>query len=117
MKKKLVKILCVIYLCFFAFETLVIADNLEGNCTTIEDILIDLQNIFDFIKIIIPLIIIGLSSIDFIKAISQKDDKDIKKAFVRLMKRLIYAVIFFFLPVILNVFVDFIIEDISVCIK
>lgn len=74
----------------------------------------DFKNIFDFIKVLIPLLIVGLSTYDFIKAISNKDDKDIKKAFNKLMKRMIFAVIFFFLPILLEFLLELIIDNVCV---
>lgn len=116
--KKLMKslhIICYLYLLLFGFKTIVFADNLE--CTAWGNALQDLQNIFNFCKILIPLLVIGLSSYDFIKSITAKDDKDIKKSFQRLMKRLVLAVVFFFLPVLLNFLLEVIGTNSSVCIE
>ena len=86
-------------------------------CTDLGEIKIDLQNVFNFIKIILPLLIIGLSSVDFIKAITAKDDKDVKKAFSKLIKRLVLAVVFFFLPILINVLLDLFMINSSVCVN
>ena len=112
MKKKLL-FLCII--CIFIFSLKINAYAADLDCNVWGKALQDMNNVFDFIKIIIPLLIIGLSTYDFIKAITQKDDKDIKKAFTRLLKRLIYAVIFFFLPMLIELFLNMII-DTEVCI-
>lgn len=114
-KKKILHIICYLYLLLFGFKTIVFADNLE--CDAWDNTLQDFQNIFNFCKILIPLLIIGLSSYDFIKSITAKDDKDIKKSFQRLMKRLILAVVFFFLPVLLNFLLEVIGTNSSVCIE
>lgn len=115
MKKKYLCISLIIYLMLFSFETVVFADTLE--CEAWANTLKDIQNIFDFCKIVIPLLVIGLSSYDFIKAITGKDDKDMKKAFKVLLKRLALAVVFFFLPIILNFFLELIGTNASVCVK
>ena len=62
----------------------------------------------------LTLLVIGLSTFDFIKAITEKDDKDIKKAFTRLIKRLVCAVILFFLPVILNFLMNMITDNVCI---
>lgn len=113
MKKKFIKVFCYIYLSLFAFNNVVLAK--EFDCDSFQGLKTDLQNIFNFFKILVPLLIVGLSTYDFIKAITEKDDKDIKKAFIRLMKRLIYAVILFFLPVLLNYLMNLVTD--SVCIE
>ena len=114
MKKKTINIIGLIYLCMFAFNTIVLADNNSFNCQSFGDIKVDIQNFFNFFKIVVPLLVIGLSSYDFIKAITEKDDKDIKKAFTRLMKRLIYAVLLFFLPVILDFLMNMITNNVCI---
>lgn len=114
MKKKTFNIICLIYLCMFAFNTIVLADNSNFNCQSFGAVKVDIQNFFNFFKIIVPLLVIGLSSFDFIKAITEKDDKDIKKAFTRLIKRLVYAVILFFLPVILNYLMNMVTNNVCI---
>lgn len=114
MKKRIFNIICLIYLCMFAFNTIVLADNNSFNCQSFAEIKVDIQNFFNFFKIVVPLLVIGLSSYDFIKAITEKDDKDIKKAFTRLMKRLIYAIILFFLPVILNLLMNMVTDNVCI---
>jgi len=115
MKKNIIRIIAIIYLSFFAFDTLVFANTYSFDCKSFGDLKTDIKNVFDFIKILIPLLVIGFSTFDFIKAITEKDDKDIKKAFTRLIKRLVYAAIFFFLPVILELLMNMVTEN--VCIK
>lgn len=115
MKKKYIYISLCLYLVLFGFRTIVFADSLE--CEAWGNTLKDIQNVFDFCKIVIPLLIIGLSIFDFIKAITGKDEKDLKKAFNRLMKRLALAIVFFFLPVILNFLLELIGTNSDVCIS
>lgn len=87
------------------------------NCTDWGEAKQDLQNIFNAAKIAVPLLVAGLSSIDFIKAVTGKDSKDMKKAFGKLTKRLILAVIFFFLPMLINLMLDTFMVDSSTCIS
>lgn len=117
-KKKFIYIFAIIYLVWFGFQTIVLADTASGlDCNSWGKTKQDLQNIFDFCKIIVPLLVIGLSTYDFIKAITGKNDKDIKKAFQTLMKRLALAVVFFFLPMLLNLLLDYFSTGSSVCIE
>lgn len=104
-----------ILIALFIFSPSVYADSLD--CEAWGDVRQDFQNIFDFCKIVIPLLIIGFSAYDFIKAITNKDDKGVKKAFTKLMKRLVYAVIFYFLPVILNFVLELAETNSNVCIE
>ena len=61
-----------------------------------------LGQIFSYIMIAVPVILIIIGSIDFVKAvISQKDD-EMKKAQNMFIKRLIVGVIIFFVPPIVN---------------
>ncbi len=53
-------------------------------------------------KIVIPLLLIIMGSIDFAKAVISSDDKAMKDAGSTLLRRFIAAVIIFLLPTILN---------------
>ena len=115
LEKKIFHTLMILYLVMFGFKTVVFADGLS--CDSWIDLKRDLQNAFDFMKILIPLLIIGLSSYDFIKALTSKEAKNIKKAFTRFGKRFIYAIIFFFLPVILNLLLDIMGTNTKICVE
>ena len=114
-EKKIFHFLMFLYLIMFGFKTIVFAEGLS--CDSWGDLKRDMQNVFDFAKVLIPLIVIGLSSYDFIKAITSKEAKDIKKAFNILLKRFLYAVLFFFLPVLLNFLLEMVGTNSSVCIE
>ena len=114
-KFKIYKLFAFAFLVMFGLKTIVFADSLR--CTDLGMVKEDLQKVFDFLKIVIPLLIIGLSTFDFIKAITGKDDKDVKKAFNRFLKRLVLAIVFFFLPVLINLLLDVFMIDNEVCIS
>ncbi len=113
--KKFIYIFMIMFLVMFGFKTIVFAEGLS--CNSWGTVLKDLQNVFDFVKIIVPLLIIGLSTYDFIKAVTAKDDKGLKKAFQILLKRFVYAIILFFLPVLINLLLELVAVNSNVCIE
>lgn len=117
--KKIIHIIMYMYLVMFGFEKIVLGANTSADlsCTDWGRTLNDLQNIFNFMKIIIPLLVIGLSTYDFIKAVTAKEEKGVKKAFQIFLKRMIYAVIFFFLPVLLELLLKMLGKEGIICIE
>ena len=85
-------------------------------CSSLGDFRKDLQNVFDFAKVLVPLLVIGLTIFDFVKAIASSNDKEIKTSFQRMLKRILYAAIFMFLPLILSVILG-LIGDGTVCVS
>ncbi len=65
-----------------------------------------LQQILDFIKVIGPILVVILSSIDFAKVIIKSDDEAMAKAQKKLIIRLILAALLFFIPVLVTVLLD-----------
>lgn len=63
-------------------------------------------HIFRIIQIAIPIIIILMGSIDLVKAVVAQKDDEMKKAQSILIKRLIYGVIIFFVPMIASFIVN-----------
>lgn len=67
-----------------------------------------LQQILNYIKILGPILVVILSSMDFAKAIMMSDDENMKKAEKKLVIRLVLAVALFLVPtlvgVLLNIF-------------
>ena len=55
------------------------------------------------LSIIVPAILIVLLSIDFVKAVIASDDEQIKRAQKLALKRIVYGVVIFFIPMIVNV--------------
>lgn len=60
------------------------------------------KGIFPIIWIGIPIILILMGSIDLGKAVLASDDKEIKAAQSRLIKRVLYAVVIFFMATIVS---------------
>lgn len=113
--KKFIYIFLSLFLVLFGFKTIVYAEGLS--CNSWGDVITDLQNVFNFLKIIVPLLIIGLSTYDFIKAVTAKDDKGLKKAFQTLLKRIACAIVLFFLPVLINLLLELVAVNSNVCIE
>lgn len=74
-----------------------------------------IKQIFDVIKIIIPIIIIVLVSIDMVKAISAGDEKIMKKAQGDAIKRIIIGVIVFLVPTIVFALLELIGSNAGTC--
>lgn len=67
-----------------------------------------LQKVFDYIKIIGPILVIVLSGFDFAKNALLQDDEAMKKASKKLTTRLICAVLLYFVPVITSFLINLI---------
>lgn len=65
-----------------------------------------LQKILDYIRILGPTIAIVLGSIDFTKAIIASDADNMKKTEMRFVKRIIAAVMLFFIPMFVSILLD-----------
>ncbi len=111
---KMFKYIVFSFLITLSYRMRVFADTL--NCNSLGNLRTDLQYLFDFCKIVIPLLIIGLSTYDFIKALTQKDEKNMKKAFQNFVKRVICAVVLFLLPTLLELLLDLIGLSSDLCI-
>ncbi len=62
--------------------------------------------ILDYLKLLGPLMVLVLSSLDFAKAILMSDDESLKKAQSNLITRLILAALLFVLPTLIEVLLD-----------
>ena len=62
-----------------------------------------LQEIFNYIKVLGPIMVVVFSSVDFIKVIINSDDDQMKKAGKKLGIRIILALSLFFIPTIIQV--------------
>lgn len=65
-----------------------------------------LQDLFGIIKMIIPAIVILLGMADFLKVVFSGEEKDMKLAGMRLVKRIIIGIILILLPVLLGFIFD-----------
>jgi len=75
-----------------------------------------LQDAFSLIKFVVPVLILVLSSMDYIKAITSHDAEGLKKANTRFVKRLAIGIIIFLLPFLLDfTFEAFGLYDLGTC--
>lgn len=77
----------------------------------------DLESIMGIIRIAGPLIVIFLTSMEYIVAITGKEDDAIKKVTNKLVTRLVLVAILFMLPSLLNLLLKFLDQNYTTCIK
>lgn len=82
----------------FTFEI-----NVVVTCETLGKLRDKLQTYFTIIKVLTPVLIIGLSVVDFVQATTSSDDDAFKKAKDKFVKRLIIGVIIFLLPYLVDI--------------
>ena len=64
------------------------------------------KGVFPLIQLFIPIVLIILGTIDLGKAVIASDDKEVKAAQGRLIKRFIYAALIFFVTTLVSVLMD-----------
>lgn len=74
----------------------------------------EFQKIFDWIKILVPIILILMGVFDFGKAVLASDEKAVKQAQSRFVKRIIVALIIFLLPTIIEVIFNILRDNTSI---
>ncbi len=78
-----------------------------GSCPLGPDVTRDLYGALKIIRIVAPLLVIAYSTLDTVKALTKGDGgSEFKKVAQRFGKRAIYAVILFFLPMIVDLFMQ-----------
>ena len=61
-----------------------------------------LRSVLNLVMIIIPVALILFGTIDLGKAVIASDEKEVKSAQSRLIKRIIYAAVIFFVPMLIT---------------
>ncbi len=64
------------------------------------------KGVFPLVQLFIPIVLIVLGTIDLGKAVIASDDKEVKAAQGRLIKRFIYAALIFFVTTLVSVLMD-----------
>lgn len=81
-------------------------DSYKGNCGFSDKLLAWIMNIMRWIKYLVPILLIVLSIMDFIKALSSDKEDEMKKAQKHFVTRLIVAVLIFIAPLIIEFILD-----------
>jgi len=84
---------------------------LADNCKGLGSVVKLVKNLFDIIKIIVPIILIIYGAIDLTKAVMASDDKEIKAATSKLIKRAVAAVAVFFIVTLVDVVMGIVAES------
>ena len=71
-----------------------------------EDLTVVLQDAYRAIQIAIPILVILLCSVDIVRAVVAQDDKDMKAAQAKAIKRVIIGLAVLFVPLVLDVLFD-----------
>lgn len=79
---------------------------LDTACNELKPLITFLKSILTIIQFAIPILLIIMGSIDLGKAVLSSDDKEIKGATSKLIKRAIAAVAVFFIPLIVNLLIN-----------
>lgn len=77
----------------------------QDPCVTLRPVISFLKAILAIIQWGIPILLIIMGSIDLGKAVMASDDKEIKGATSKLIKRAIAAVAVFFIPLLVNLLI------------
>lgn len=85
--------------------------NVYPNLTTCSDLIgkkleEKILSYFNIVRIAVPILLIGLGIVDFIKAAFAGDEGDMRKAQSKFIKRILIAVLFFFVPLIVKLLLD-----------
>jgi hypothetical protein len=75
-------------------------------CDELAPIISLIKGLFTLIKILVPIILIIYGAIDLTKAIMASDDKEIKAATSKLIKRTVAAVAVFFIVTLVSIVMD-----------
>jgi len=81
---------------------------LDATCESVlgPKLVVILQDIFTYIKIAVPLLVLLLIVVDMVKAVVAGNDDQMKKAQSNAVKRLIVGVVLFLLPIIVDLILD-----------
>lgn len=71
-----------------------------------QDLINKIKSYLNIIKIVVPIILIGFGIFDFTKAVFASSEDDMKKAQQNFIKRLVIAILIFFVPVIVDLILN-----------
>ena len=64
------------------------------------------SKIYNLLKILVPLLVIVLSIVDFLRVLFLSDDKNYKEAYSKLIKRVIIGIVIFLVPVLISLVIN-----------
>ena len=77
--------------------------NVESACYGFDFLIrIIKDGIFKIVQVVIPIILIVLCTFDLGRAVIGSDDKENKKLFKRILRRLVFAILIFFIVTVIN---------------
>ncbi len=102
--KKIKYLIFTIILMSFKINTILAAtcEGIFGDPKNPDSLRYLLNEILMYPKIIVPIIIIGLGTLDLAKAVTASKEDDMKKAQKTFVKRILIGVSIFFVPTIMN---------------
>lgn len=65
-----------------------------------------LRQIYKYVKIIIPILIIALGIVDLFKSLVSGKEDDLKKAINKFVKRIILTIVFIVVPILISILID-----------
>ena len=71
-----------------------------------EDVVNFINQIMKWIRIFVPILLIGLGILDFTKATFSKSEDDMKKSREKFIKRIVAAVLVFLAPIFINLILE-----------
>ena len=83
--------------------------NLCSN-TNILTLVYFIKVIITLISIVVPVVLIIMSTVDIVKAVMANDDDERRKVYSKCVKRFVYSFIFYFIPTIINLLFNIIID-------
>ncbi len=86
---------------------------LISGCAGLEPVIKLIKGLFTIIKIIVPILLIIFGAIDLTRAVMASDDKEIKAATSKLIKRAVAAVGVFFIVTLVDVVMGLVSDSVS----
>lgn len=92
----------------FIISNINILGILVEDCTSFigEDFYAILKEVFTAIQIAVPCLVVVLCSVDMVQAVVSQDDKSMKNAQGKAIKRIIIGAAIFFVPLLLDILLD-----------
>ena len=108
MKKKIFMVVFVVSIMFFSFNSVYAADKVTcGKIGSFNNKIPELTSwVISIAQILVPVILVIMGSIDLVKAISSQKDDEIKKGQKIFVKRLITAILIFFIVSLVKMLVS-----------